>query len=223
MSRQMTLGVPRWGALACACSVLLGALLADATAAWRTCKRLRRQWARVGPVKAQLLAQRRRDFCPAQSISYANTDPLLVVEGYGSRLVDEARLCDLAHRLSGYRAFQFLPSVLSSVSHGSNPAETALFKARSQFRRPRKYSQVGRVFLDTRNNVAHVGHAHPAVSKAVGEQAMLVNTNTRYLHMNVCALARLLLDTMPAPLRDGVVFFVNSGSEANDLALRCVT
>ena len=49
---------------------------------------------------------------------------------------------------------------------------------------------------------------------------MLLNTNTRYLHMNVCALARKLLDTMPAPLKDGVVFFVNSGSEANDLALR---
>jgi len=164
-----SLRVHGWGGLACACSALLGALLADATAVWRTCRRLRRHWARgAGALKAQVLVQRRRDFCPAQSISYANTDPLLVVEGRGARLIDEA----------------------------------------------------GRVFLDTRNNVAHVGHANLAVAKAVGEQAMLLNTNTRYLHMNVCALARKLLDTMPAPLKDGVVFFVNSGSEANDLALR---
>ena len=118
--------------------------------------------------KAALLAQRRRDFCPAQSISYANTDPLLVVGGHGARLVDEQN----------------------------------------------------RVFLDTRNNVCHVGHAHPAVAAAVSAQVGALNTNTRYLHPNVCALARKLLDTMPAPLRDGVVFFVNSGSEANDLALR---
>eukprot|EP00966_Prymnesium_polylepis_P277739 6416801-Prymnesium_polylepis.1 len=48
----------------------------------------------------------------------------------------------------------------------------------------------------------------------------MLNTNTRYLHMNVCALARRLLSTFPPPLSDGVVFFVNSGSEANDLALR---
>ena len=165
---RLGLSVPAL-ACACACSALLGALLADATAVWRTCRRLRWHWARgASALKAQLLVQRRRDFCPAQSISYANTDPLLVVEGRGARLIDEA----------------------------------------------------GRVFLDTRNNVAHVGHANPAVAKAVGEQAMLLNTNTRYLHMNVCALARKLLDTMPAPLKDGVVFFVNSGSEANDLALR---
>ena len=58
------------------------------------------------------------------------------------------------------------------------------------------------------------------VAAAVAAQAAALNTNTRYLHPHVCALARRLLDTMPAPLRDGVVFFVNSGSEANDLALR---
>lgn len=48
----------------------------------------------------------------------------------------------------------------------------------------------------------------------------MLNTNTRYLHPTVCLLARSLLATLPAPLCDGVVFFVNSGSEANDLALR---
>ena len=69
--------------------------------------------------KASILAERRQHFCPAQSISYANVDPLLIVGGERATLVDES----------------------------------------------------GRVFLDTRNNVAHVGHAHPAVAKAVAEQA----------------------------------------------------
>ena len=152
-----------------AAAVLFGAWLADATAAWRAARRKRLEWLAGGAaLKARLLAMRRRDFCPAQSISYANTDPLLVVEGTGATLTDES----------------------------------------------------GRRFLDTRNNVCHVGHAHPAVAAAVAQQVAVLNTNTRYLHMNVCGLARKLLDTMPAPLRDGVVFFVNSGSEANDLAVR---
>ena len=46
----------------------------------------------------------------------------------------------------------------------------------------------------------------------------LLNTNTRYLHESVVDYARRLANTLPDPLR--VVFFVNSGSEANDLALR---
>jgi len=73
-------------------------------------------------------------------------------------------------------------------------------------------------YLDTRNNVAHVGHCHPVVVKAVQEQIAQLNTNSRYLHPNMCLLAERLLDLLPSPL--DVVFFVNSGSEANDLALR---
>lgn len=77
-------------------------------------------------------------------------------------------------------------------------------------------------YLDTRNNVPHVGHSHPRVASAVADQVHTLNTNTRYLHPNVCELAKRLVETMPpGELRDtGVVFFVNSGSEANDLALR---
>ena len=45
-----------------------------------------------------------------------------------------------------------------------------------------------------------------------------LNTNTRYLHGSVIDYARRLAATLPDPL--GVCFFVNSGSEANDLALR---
>ena len=71
---------------------------------------------------------------------------------------------------------------------------------------------------DTRNNVCHVGHQHPKVVKAVQQQVAFLNTNTRYLHPNVACLASRLVQLLPDPLE--VVFFVNSGSEANDLALR---
>eukprot|EP00566_Odontella_aurita_P013221 CAMPEP_0113534322 /NCGR_PEP_ID=MMETSP0015_2-20120614/5098_1 /TAXON_ID=2838 /ORGANISM="Odontella" /LENGTH=467 /DNA_ID=CAMNT_0000433477 /DNA_START=231 /DNA_END=1634 /DNA_ORIENTATION=+ /assembly_acc=CAM_ASM_000160 len=76
----------------------------------------------------------------------------------------------------------------------------------------------GRTFLDTRNNVCHVGHQNSAVVKAVQSQVATLNTNTRYLHPNASLLAQRLASLLPDPL--SVVFLVNSGSEANDLALR---
>lgn len=70
-------------------------------------------------------------------------------------------------------------------------------------------------------NVAHVGHANREVAAAVRQQMERVNSNSRYLHPLRVQLAAQLLATLPPPLRtDGVVFFVNSGSEANDLAMR---
>jgi 4-aminobutyrate aminotransferase-like enzyme len=56
------------------------------------------------------------------------------------------------------------------------------------------------------------------VVKAAQEQLALLNTNTRYLHDKVNRYAERLARLLPAPLR--VCFFVNSGSEANELALR---
>lgn len=76
----------------------------------------------------------------------------------------------------------------------------------------------GRRYLDTVNNVAHVGHEHPAVVKAGQEQMAVINTNTRYLHKNIIAYAEELCKTLPPTL--SVIHFVNSGSEANELALR---
>ena len=76
----------------------------------------------------------------------------------------------------------------------------------------------GQRWLDTVNNVAHVGHEHPAVVRAGQQQMGLLNTNTRYLHPAVEDLTRELLKTLPPEL--SVLHFVNSGSEANELALR---
>jgi len=78
----------------------------------------------------------------------------------------------------------------------------------------------GRKYLDTVNNVAHVGHENHQVVKAGQEQMALINTNSRYLHKNINALAQELIETLPPEL--SVLHFVNSGSEANELAIRMV-
>jgi 4-aminobutyrate aminotransferase-like enzyme/Ser/Thr protein kinase RdoA (MazF antagonist)/murein DD-endopeptidase MepM/ murein hydrolase activator NlpD len=76
----------------------------------------------------------------------------------------------------------------------------------------------GRRYLDMVNNVCHVGHAHPCVVAAIARQAARLNTNTRYLHDNLVEYSRRLTRLLPPEL--STVFLVNSGSEANDLALR---
>jgi 4-aminobutyrate aminotransferase-like enzyme/Ser/Thr protein kinase RdoA (MazF antagonist) len=80
------------------------------------------------------------------------------------------------------------------------------------------YDDTGRAFLDVYNNVPLVGHSHPRVVQAAQEQLALLNTNTRYLHDNVLRYAERLTQLMPEPLC--VCYFLNSGSEANELALR---
>jgi len=80
------------------------------------------------------------------------------------------------------------------------------------------YDQAGRAYLDVYNNVPLVGHSHPRVVRAAQEQLALLNTNTRYLHENILRYAERLTRLLPDPLR--VCYIVNSGSEANELALR---
>lgn len=83
------------------------------------------------------------------------------------------------------------------------------------------YDAEGRAYLDAYNNVPVVGHAHPRVAEAIGRQAATLNTNTRYLHAAVVELAERLAASLPPEL--DTVMFVNSGSEANDLAWRLAT
>lgn len=80
------------------------------------------------------------------------------------------------------------------------------------------YAADGRAYLDCVNNVAHVGHAHPRVVDAGVAQMRVLNTNTRYLHENIVRYAERLTALLPDHLE--VCFFTNSGSEANELALR---
>ena len=76
----------------------------------------------------------------------------------------------------------------------------------------------GRRYLDAYNNVAHVGHCHPRVVAAGQRQMELLNTNTRYLSELILEYAEKLTATLPASL--SICYFVNSGSEANELAIR---
>ena len=80
------------------------------------------------------------------------------------------------------------------------------------------FDQSDMTYLDCVNNVCHVGHCHPHVVRAAASQLGILNTNTRYLHENIVRYAKRLTETLPPPLE--VCFLVNSGSEANDLALR---
>nr|XP_015200645.1 PREDICTED: ethanolamine-phosphate phospho-lyase [Lepisosteus oculatus] len=80
------------------------------------------------------------------------------------------------------------------------------------------YDERGERYLDCINNVAHVGHSHPDVVRAGAKQMELLNTNSRFLHDHLVQYAQRLVATLPDKL--SVCYFVNSGSEANDLALR---
>ncbi|MHA4807525.1 aminotransferase class III-fold pyridoxal phosphate-dependent enzyme [Flavitalea flava] len=80
------------------------------------------------------------------------------------------------------------------------------------------YDDKGNTYLDCVNNVSHVGHCHPTVVKAMQTQIATLNTNTRYLHDGIVDYAKMLTATLPKEL--SVCYFTNSGSEANDLAIR---
>lgn len=80
------------------------------------------------------------------------------------------------------------------------------------------FDSEGRAYLDAVNNVPHVGHSNPRVVDALHRQMRTLTTNTRYLHERVLEFGERLAATLPDPLE--VCFFVNSGSEANDLAIR---
>ena len=81
---------------------------------------------------------------------------------------------------------------------------------------PWLYDVQGNAFLDTYNNVPVVGHCHPHVVKAVSRQMAALNLNTRYIYQNILDYAERISALLPDHL--STCFFVNSGSEANDIA-----
>ena len=80
------------------------------------------------------------------------------------------------------------------------------------------YDEWGRTYLDAFNNVPHVGHAHPRLAKVAARQMQMLNTNTRYLHQAQSDYAEAMLAKMPDHI--DTIFFVNSASEATELAVR---
>ncbi|MBR79216.1 MAG: aspartate aminotransferase family protein [Euryarchaeota archaeon] len=76
----------------------------------------------------------------------------------------------------------------------------------------------GTKYLDLVNNVSHVGHCNPHVVEAGQRQMALLNTNSRYVYDGLTDYLSRLSSTLPQSLCVG--FLVNSGSEANELAVR---
>jgi alanine-glyoxylate transaminase/(R)-3-amino-2-methylpropionate-pyruvate transaminase len=86
------------------------------------------------------------------------------------------------------------------------------------------FDEKGRRYLDAFAGIVtvSVGHCHPRVIEAVRRQnELLQHTTTIYLHPNIALFARKLVSTFPkgSGLDRGVVYFTNSGGEANDLAI----
>src|SRR5580704_6353067 len=82
------------------------------------------------------------------------------------------------------------------------------------------FDEKGRRYLDSIAGIAtvSVGHCHPDVVAAANRQSeTLQHATTIYLHPNIAEYARDLAQKMPGELK--VCYFVNSGSEANDLAI----
>ncbi|MHC8316721.1 aminotransferase [Pseudomonas sp. LB3P31] len=76
----------------------------------------------------------------------------------------------------------------------------------------------GRSYLDMLNNVAVLGHGHPRMAAVASRQWSLLNTNSRFNYAAVAEFSERLLKLSPDSMDR--VFLVNSGSEANDLAIR---
>ncbi|KAK8511654.1 hypothetical protein V6N12_038255 [Hibiscus sabdariffa] len=82
------------------------------------------------------------------------------------------------------------------------------------------YDESGRRYLDAFAGIVTVscGHCHPEILNAIVEQSKLLqHATTIYLHHAIADFAEALASKMPGNLK--VVYFVNSGSEANELAM----
>ena len=80
------------------------------------------------------------------------------------------------------------------------------------------YDSEGVQYLDCVNGTSHVGHCHPQVVAAAHRQMSKLVTSQGFTSDLLSRYVTALVDTLPEPLN--VSFLTNSGSEANDLALR---
>ena len=97
-----------------------------------------------------------------------------------------------------------------SIGHGK---PLHIVKGKMQY----LYSKDGTRYLDLVNNVCHVGHCHPKVVAAGQKQMEILSTNTRYIYDGLTNYISRLASNLPDGLDVG--FMVNSGSEANELAI----
>jgi alanine-glyoxylate transaminase/(R)-3-amino-2-methylpropionate-pyruvate transaminase len=113
--------------------------------------------------------------------------------------------------------------VLATRRQYANPAIFTIYKDPLMLvegHRQYLFDETGKRYLDLIAGIVTVscGHAHPKITKRVQEQlAALAHTTTIYLHPLLGEFAKRLAAKMPPGL--DVTYFVNSGSEANDLAI----
>ena len=114
--------------------------------------------------------------------------------------------------------------VLATRKRYANPAITAMFRDPIMIVEGHMqwlFDETGKRYLDMLAGIVTVscGHCHPKVTAAIHEQVdRLQHATTIYLHPGMPDFARKLASKMPEGL--DVTYFVNSGSEANDLAIQ---
>jgi 4-aminobutyrate aminotransferase-like enzyme/Ser/Thr protein kinase RdoA (MazF antagonist) len=183
-----------------------------------------------------------------EDVEIAAGDPLGVVAGeesaVGGLRVQLCRTPSLlpplfcaAHQVEAWSAICPSPSALLKADlDASKPESAGLLALRTAyFASPQKhyyenppqmergwrehlFDVEGRAYLDMVNNVTILGHGHPRLTAAVEQQWSRLNTNSRFHYAAVADFSARLAALAPEGL--DTVFLVNSGSEANDLALR---
>ncbi len=135
-----------------------------------------------------------------------------------------AALCPSPARLLGFDCNAPAPEsatlLVRRQNHFARPQKN-YYEAPPQIERGFREHMVdveGRAYLDMVNNVTILGHGHPRLADAVHRQWQRLNTNSRFHYASVAEFSARLAALAPEGL--DTVFLVNSGSEANDLALR---
>ncbi|MBS4078733.1 aminotransferase [Pseudomonas rustica] len=162
--------------------------------------------------------------------------PLLVQLCRGAQL--EAPLFCTPTHAAAWQALCPSPAALLGLACDAEPeldGKTLLERRDASFARTQKHYYVdppriergwrnhlidmqGRSYLDMLNNVAVLGHGHPRMAAVAARQWSLLNTNSRFNYAAVAEFSERLLKLAPEGMDR--VFLVNSGSEANDLAIR---
>ncbi|WP_367255558.1 aminotransferase [Pseudomonas sp. stari2] len=150
----------------------------------------------------------------------------------------EAPLFCTPTRAPAWQVLSPSPAALLGLACDAEPeldAQTLLARRDASFARTQKHYYVdppriergwrnhlidmqGRSYLDMLNNVAVLGHGHPRMAAVASRQWSLLNTNSRFNYAAVAEFSERLLKLAPEGMDR--VFLVNSGSEANDLAIR---
>jgi 4-aminobutyrate aminotransferase-like enzyme/Ser/Thr protein kinase RdoA (MazF antagonist) len=164
------------------------------------------------------------------------TGPLIVQLCREAEL--DAPLFCTPSRAPAWQALCPSPATLLGLACDAEPeldAKTLLERRDASFARTQKHYYVdppriergwrnhlidmhGRSYLDMLNNVAVLGHGHPRMAAVAARQWSLLNTNSRFNYAAVAEFSERLLKLAPKGMDR--VFLVNSGSEANDLAIR---